>query len=216
MDINSIMFDNIGSKIKGVAKAVAWINIILSVIAGIILFFASFVNFKSLWYFIFLSPVVIVVGCFMAWLSVIALYGFGELIEANCNNEKNTRSIVKLLQQNGAEKSTNYTAYNTVANTAANTVYNITPQAAPVQTAAIPNAPVSDGVKETAKELGSKKAQWVDAEQKYGVAFGKCENCGAKNQRLIFAETTDFFGTTQKNICFECFWKKDSKAIPRG
>ncbi len=108
MDINSILFDNIGSKIKGVAKAIAWINIILSVIAGIILFFVAFVDFKTLWYFIFLSPVVIVIGCFMAWLSVITLYGFGELIEANCNNEKNTRNLVKLLQQNGAEKTTEY------------------------------------------------------------------------------------------------------------
>ena len=80
-DWNSIMFDDIGVKIQKIAKVIAWFNIVVSIIGGIVMFFCAFIDIEYLWYLIFLAPVAVVVGCIMAWLSVITLYGFGKLIE---------------------------------------------------------------------------------------------------------------------------------------
>ena len=80
-DWNSIMFDDIGIKIQKVAKAIAWFDIVVSIIGGIVMFFCAFIDIENLWYLMFLTPIAVVVGCIMAWLSVIALYGFGKLIE---------------------------------------------------------------------------------------------------------------------------------------
>ena len=80
-DWNSIMFDDIGIKIQKVAKAIAWFDIVVSIIGGIVMLFYSFMDIEYLWYLIFLAPITVVVGCILAWLSVITLYGFGKLIE---------------------------------------------------------------------------------------------------------------------------------------
>lgn len=45
------------------------------------MFFCAFIAIDDLWYLIFLAPIAVVVGCIMAWLSVITLYGFGKIIE---------------------------------------------------------------------------------------------------------------------------------------
>ena len=70
-DWNSIMFDDIGVKIQKVAKAIAQTDIVLSIISGVVLFFCAFIAIDDLWYLIFLAPIAVVVGCIMAWLSVI-------------------------------------------------------------------------------------------------------------------------------------------------
>ena len=75
------MFDDIGEKIQKVAKIIAWTNIVLSIIGGIVLFFCAFIDIEYLWYLAFLAPVAVALGCIMAWLSAITLYGFGKLIE---------------------------------------------------------------------------------------------------------------------------------------
>ncbi len=80
-DWDSLMFDDIGIKIQKVAKIIAWTDIVLSIIGGIVLFFYAFNDIEYLWYLIFLAPIAVVIGCIMAWLSVITLYGFGKLIE---------------------------------------------------------------------------------------------------------------------------------------
>ncbi len=78
---NSIMFDYIGLKIQSVAKTIIWINIAISIISGIVMFFYALTDLENLWHLIFISPVSIVVGCAAAWLSNIILYGFGKLVE---------------------------------------------------------------------------------------------------------------------------------------
>ncbi len=92
-DWNSIMFDNIGEKIKKVAKVTAWIGIVVSIIGGIVLFFWGLIELEYLWFLIFLAPITVVVGCIMAWLSVIMLYGFGELIENSKKTNKEIRAL---------------------------------------------------------------------------------------------------------------------------
>ena len=71
------MFDNIGSKIKGLASIITWIGIIISVILGIVLMCLG----KT---FVIVGLCVLFFGALMSWISSFLLYGFGELIERTC------------------------------------------------------------------------------------------------------------------------------------
>ena len=69
------MFDNIGGKIKKLAKIICWIGIVLSVIIGV----AGIANGTSEG--IANGIVVIIVGCLSSWIGSFFTYGFGQLIE---------------------------------------------------------------------------------------------------------------------------------------
>lgn len=74
------MFNNIGSKIKGLAKVITWIGIIASVIAGI----GQMVMASNIYGGggLALSGILtIVLGSLAAWVSSFLVYGFGELVE---------------------------------------------------------------------------------------------------------------------------------------
>jgi hypothetical protein len=62
------MFDNIGSKIKGLANVSTVIGIVVSLVIGGVLI-------ESIGIF------VIILGCVFSWISSLTLYGFGHLIE---------------------------------------------------------------------------------------------------------------------------------------
>lgn len=75
------MFDNIGSKIKSVATAIAIFGIIGSIIIGNIIiaeandsYYPSATETLNGW-------LVIIVGSLSSWVSSFTLYGFGQLIE---------------------------------------------------------------------------------------------------------------------------------------
>ncbi|MCH4207262.1 MAG: hypothetical protein LKF79_02775 [Solobacterium sp.] len=68
---SSVLYNNIGSKICTLARVVAWIGIILSVIVGLVTF-ATAGFFSGL--------MVIIIGALTSWISSMALYGFGHLI----------------------------------------------------------------------------------------------------------------------------------------
>ena len=74
------MFDNIGSKIKGVATTVTVILIVLSLIGGA-LTWKGMADLRqgTLGFILFL--VIGGVGSLLAWLGSLCLYGFGQLIE---------------------------------------------------------------------------------------------------------------------------------------
>ena len=78
------MYDNIGSKIKGLAKAIFIVEALAAVITGIALMATD----EELILFGFL---VMVVGPIVAWVSSWLLYGFGELIDKASDIERNTR-----------------------------------------------------------------------------------------------------------------------------
>ena len=65
------MYDNIGSKIKGLAKGTFIVETLAAVITGIILW----TDGDELW-----GPLVLFCGPIVAWISSWLLYGFGELI----------------------------------------------------------------------------------------------------------------------------------------
>ena len=78
------MFDNIGAKIKTLAKVICWIGIIFSVIAGI----AGIVNGTA--QSVVAGITTIIVGCLMSWIGSFFAYGFGQLIENTDEIRKNT------------------------------------------------------------------------------------------------------------------------------
>lgn len=76
------MYNNIGKKIKGLAKIVFWLEAIGVVFIGL----AMFVEMKTV------EPVgFVVAGVIGAWILSWLLYGFGEIIDKLSDIEKNTR-----------------------------------------------------------------------------------------------------------------------------
>lgn len=80
------MWNNIGHKIKVLAKVICWIGIILSVLIGILAIgtggalraYGYSYNTGSN---ILTGILIIVLGALGSWLGSLTLYGFGELIE---------------------------------------------------------------------------------------------------------------------------------------
>ncbi len=75
------MFNNIGSKIKKLAKVVCWVSIILSIITGISLFIAAASGQADPITAVTSGIVTVVVGVLVSWLGCFLLYGFGELVD---------------------------------------------------------------------------------------------------------------------------------------
>ena len=68
------MFDNIGGKIKALAKVICWIGIISSVISGIGLMISD----EDM---IIYGILAAVGGTLISWIGSFFTYGFGELID---------------------------------------------------------------------------------------------------------------------------------------
>lgn len=83
------MFANAGGKIKAVAQVLTWIGIIGSVIGGISLISTSFIA----------GLLTAGIGSLLSWVSALALYGFGELVE---NSDIRTNLAVKADRQKNA------------------------------------------------------------------------------------------------------------------
>ena len=77
---NSVMFDNIGAKMQKLAKILAWVIIICSLVAAVSVFFIA-ISSVYLLGMLLLVPVIAVAGVLIAWASTITLYGFGQLLE---------------------------------------------------------------------------------------------------------------------------------------
>lgn len=93
-DWNNIMFDNIGQKIQKVAKVIVWINIVSFILSGFAMICYALSDFEYLWWLIFLAPVWVILGFIISWLSVITLYGFGQLVEdVRIIRQRNTGEI---------------------------------------------------------------------------------------------------------------------------
>lgn len=75
------MFDNIGGKIKTLAKIICWIGIIASVISGIALMASGANRYYSGPGPVLLGILTIVFGSLASWIGSFFTYGFGQLIE---------------------------------------------------------------------------------------------------------------------------------------
>lgn len=101
------MFTNIGGKLKGVARAIAWGGIILSVILGLF----TMAEDDDL---ILSGLIFIIVGCLSSWISSLSLYGFGQLVEnsdklVNSNNKifRATEELVRFKEEERARERSN-------------------------------------------------------------------------------------------------------------
>ena len=83
------MYDFIGDKIKGLAKAIFFVEAIASVIGGLILISIELA---------IVGILVIILGPLVAWVSSWLLYGFGQLID-------NSDIIVTLMKKEAANHS---------------------------------------------------------------------------------------------------------------
>ena len=110
------MFENIGSKLKGLAVA----EVILGVIASIIYGFAVIADEMVL-----VSIIIIVVGSVTSWMGSWVTYGIGEAVE-------NSEAILRRLRQSESEQ--NYSCFNN-SGSSASASYSANPARAP-QTAA--------------------------------------------------------------------------------
>ncbi len=83
------MYANVGGKIKGLAKVMAWVGIIASIILGI----STMVMAGQSYYAmpgILSGLVIMVLGSLGAWISSWVLYGFGEVVEKVSEIARNT------------------------------------------------------------------------------------------------------------------------------
>ncbi len=85
------MFDNIGGKIKTLAKVLCWIGIVASVIGGIIMIVGT-ARSSNPGLGILLSLLYMALGCLISWVGSFFAYGFGELIENTEAIRRNTNS----------------------------------------------------------------------------------------------------------------------------
>lgn len=88
-------YENIGSKIKSLAKTSFVVEAIAAVITGIALLLAEIDEGD----FPF-GLLVILAGPIVAWVSSWLIYGFGEIIDKLCDIEKNTRNRDKSPKHN--------------------------------------------------------------------------------------------------------------------
>lgn len=79
------MFSNIGGKIKTLSKVIFAICAVVSFIAGLVLIMNGDEETIAIGF------IVMIVGPLVSWVSSFFMYGFGELIEAVCDIEYNTR-----------------------------------------------------------------------------------------------------------------------------
>ncbi len=94
------MFDNIGSKIKTLAKIIFCIEIIACVITGIVLMATD--DELIIW-----GILTALVGSFFSWISLFLLYGFGQLVENSdilCGNNFSETAIAKIKLANKTQK----------------------------------------------------------------------------------------------------------------
>ena len=104
------MFDNIGGKIKTLAKVVCGIGMVVSIAYGLRTMDRSWSDDRIL-----SGVIVMAIGCLISWISVFILYGFGELIEKTSSIER----IMRMSQPN-ANPYNNMQYYNQQNNSAQN------------------------------------------------------------------------------------------------
>ena len=85
------MYDEIGCKIKGLAKIIFIAEAILFFVGGlaIIVFSESSNTMKAI------VALIAFLGIASGWITSWFLYGFGEIIDKLCNIERNTKMIMK-------------------------------------------------------------------------------------------------------------------------
>ena len=76
------MFNNIGVKIKGLAKFICWAGIVICIIAGIIMLVQAKDAYSGVRpTLILIGLAIMIIGSLLSWIGSFLLYGFGELVD---------------------------------------------------------------------------------------------------------------------------------------
>ena len=89
------MFENIGSKIRGLARLILLVGVMLSAIAMIgIWITGGGLSGRMNGFMVFLFGLLMgALGCLCAWVGAILIYGFGQLIEDTETIRHNTEDL---------------------------------------------------------------------------------------------------------------------------
>ena len=98
------MFENIGEKIKMLAKVGCVVNMVIFGVSAIILLGIAH-NYYYITIYAILGFTFLILGPIIAWILSCLIYGFGELIETNRKIAENTRSYN---QDSDINKDTSY------------------------------------------------------------------------------------------------------------
>ena len=86
------MFNNIGGKIKTLAKVLCWIGIIASIIFGLaMIVVGNGRSYNASGPVALLGVLYMVLGSLFSWIGSFFAYGFGQLIEDTEEIRENTR-----------------------------------------------------------------------------------------------------------------------------
>lgn len=95
------MFENIGNKIKTLAKVLCWIGIIVSVIVAIVLF-ASDDDLVGIGFLVLIG------GSLISWIGSFVLFGFGQLVENSDiiaeQSDRDNQKYHKIVKNNEEKK----------------------------------------------------------------------------------------------------------------
>ena len=96
------MFEEIGKKIKILAKISFILEVIVSLVCGIVYAYVGVNANKTIYYgnnttfeikFVFGGVGIFLIGVIIAWISNFVLYGFGELVDKVCDIADDVREI---------------------------------------------------------------------------------------------------------------------------
>jgi hypothetical protein len=194
-------YDNIGKKIKNLAKWCFIVEAIGAVITGIVLM----INASDIDDGFFIAGILTVIfGPIVAWVGSWLLYGYGELIDKACEIERNTFNINKTISET-------ISTANTVEGEIKKSENAIMP-AGQEKKESENRTTATEQEGGNVPQTREAYALWEKMANTQRVTFGRCEMCGKKKQQLIFVEV-DFFGNTRKNVCYDCFTSYDCHEI---
>ena len=173
-------FDNIGSKIKNLAKYSCWITILLIWIAALISFIVLVSDSWTayLWWIPLVSAVV---GPFLVWIGSWAMYAFGEFVEDihAMRDKEGTTAEVKAKREAEAR----------------------------IKREAELKAQREAEEKAQREAEERRKEQVAEIEQPSGE---QCQLCGKYFEHLSYCKITDDMGTRYRNICDDCIQKHNA------
>ena len=79
------MFENVGEKIKALAKVICAVGIVFSIIVAIFMFYMADEYYRVEEVYYTLGVIILILGPISSWTNSLLIYGFGELIEATCS-----------------------------------------------------------------------------------------------------------------------------------
>ncbi len=207
------MFENVGKRIKEIAKLLFAIGVVLSVLLFIVMLILAIPNFdygdEALGVvFLLIGIFSIIIGPVISWLSVLLLYAFGELVQKTCNLEKTFCEDSTVANEDDGPKWLSFK---------------------------LPNIKkeISEPKAKKCKYCGKKVELSVERCDCGCIAFDsvyaedanggnvieevkeiKCEVCGSICDKVTCAKITDKMGIRYRNLCDACIEKYN--AIPKN